>query len=115
MRCAIAPALPAGAEVAYFRVRLQGKGIEMPVGAKLATGFFVTRYIRAKTKADAVPLAMRMVASQWLDRHKGAKAPEMELVQADPISFFEGVLARQPGYTLCSESYEVLARSRFGD
>ena len=100
--------------MAYFRVLLEGNGIEIPIGSGKAVGFFVARIVRAKTETEAVSRATSMVANEWSTRVASGGAPRLAVKQVERTTFFWGFLARQVNCTFFSASYSVLARARLG-
>ena len=49
----------------YYRVRVEGTGISVPVGESIAVGFFTTRAVRAPTAEAAVDKVRMMIAAAW--------------------------------------------------
>jgi hypothetical protein len=84
----------------YFRVLLEGSGINIPVGAGRAKGFFVTRFVRAASAAQAGTLAADVAAAEWSNgrlRTHGA-TPRIVVSQVERVGFLTGIFALQQGY-----------------
>jgi hypothetical protein len=84
----------------YFRVLLEGSGINIPVGAGRAKGFFVTRFVRAASAAQACTLAAGAAVAEWSNgrlRSHGA-TPHIVVSQVERVGFLTGFFARQQGY-----------------
>jgi hypothetical protein len=86
--------------MSYFRVLLEGSGINIPVGTGRATGFFVARFVRATSAAQAGTLAVSSAAAEWsngrLRSHNAT--PHIAVSQVERVRFLTGLFARQPGY-----------------
>ena len=86
--------------MAYFRVLLEGSGIDIPIGGERAVGFFVTRIVRANSVAAAGAEAARVVAAEWstgyLQHHNSA--PSLSVSEVGRVGLLAGAFSRQPGY-----------------
>ena len=49
----------------YFRVRLEGTGISVPIDDTTTVGFFTTRAVRAGSEEEAVEKVRTMVSAAW--------------------------------------------------
>ena len=49
----------------FFRVRVEGTGISVPMGDSEAVGFFATRAVRARSEAEAVTKVRSMIQAAW--------------------------------------------------
>jgi hypothetical protein len=49
----------------YFRVRVEGKNISVPMGDSTAIGFFTTRAVRARSPEEAIERVRSMLTTAW--------------------------------------------------
>lgn len=88
----------------YFKVIINGHGIDFPFDGKTVIGFYTTRKVRAADLSSAEALAKERVLSDW--RPEGPYAednrgslPVLLIEQSFPVGWFAGVFGRKPsGY-----------------
>ena len=85
--------------MAYFRVLLEGKGIDIEIGSAKAIGFYASRLVRANSEDAAAVKAKHMLLVQWRQLHGSESDPILAVEEIGRISFWHGVLARQPGHS----------------
>ena len=99
--------------VPYFRVLLEGEGIEVPSkdnGPSIA-GFFATRLVRAGTADEAEEKAKSMILSEWTsgsyaNANKGS-LPNLTISSVHKSSFMERFMSKFEGYTFYPYDHEV--------
>lgn len=90
--------------MAYFRVKLSGSGIYLPLEDQSAgiIGFFTTRQVHAKSLEDAGILAKRRVLSEWqpgtphAEANKGSP-PTLLVEDVWKVGFLVGIFQRDSG------------------
>lgn len=70
----------------YFRVRIEGTGISVPMEGSVAVGFFATRAVRAESPSHAAEKARSMVASSWTTgKYSGWNKGAAPTLQVDEV------------------------------
>jgi hypothetical protein len=90
----------------YFKIRLSGAGISLPVGGDdPAIGFFATRLVRARDPGHAASLAKELVLSEWRPGATYASSnlgllPALVVEESWRVGLLAGILGRRPaGYS----------------
>ena len=87
----------------YFKVRLSGAGISLPIdGDDPAIGFFATRLVRARDPGHASSLAKELVLSEWRPGATYAASnlgllPALVVEESWQVGFLAGILRRRLG------------------
>lgn len=86
----------------YFRVRVEGTGISVPMGDSTMVGFFTTRAVRAQSREEAVDKARSMIIAAWTTGkyaawNKGA-APTIEVEDVWRSPWFQNILFKNDGH-----------------
>lgn len=93
----------------YFRVMLDGKGIDVPVeaGGPSIIGFITTRLVRAATVAEAEKKAKDMILSEWSSSiyasvNRGS-LPVLSVEAVYQSSFWDSLRFRNKGYSFYAQ------------
>jgi hypothetical protein len=91
----------------FFRVMVHGSGIALftatEEGAKPATGFYITRVVRAASGSIAGDKAVARVLAEWRGAADGLVEtenlpPTVEIESVAPARFLDWIRARDTGY-----------------
>ena len=87
----------------YFRVRVEGKGISVPMGDSDAVGFFTTRAVRARSPDEAADKVRSMVTTAWTTGKYAAWnqgiAPTIHIEEVWRSPWFQNLLFKNDGHT----------------
>jgi hypothetical protein len=92
----------------YFRVRVEGKGISVPLEDSTAVGFFATRAVRARSPEEAVEKVRAMLTAAWTTGkyaawNRGA-APTIDVEQVWRSPWIENLLFKNDGHVFYLDS-----------
>ena len=98
-----------GHPLPYFRVRLEGRGIALPIDDDTAViGFITTRVVRANSEIDAAAAAKGMIREDWSNgdyasANKGG-FPIITIEWTRRDAFLDALRFKNGGYTFyCSD------------
>jgi len=89
----------------YFKVMLEGKGIDIPSeeNGPPITGFFTTRLVRASTIEEAEEKAKTMILTEWASgdyaRANKGSFPSLTVSSMEKTSFIESLKSKYSGYS----------------
>ena len=91
----------------YFRVRVEGTNIAVPMGDSTAVGFFTTRAVRARSEEEAVEKVQSMISAAWTTGayatwNKGAP-PSIHVEEVWRSPWFRNLLFKNDGHTFYPE------------
>jgi uncharacterized membrane protein len=86
----------------YFRVRVDGKNISVPMGDATAVGFFATRAVRARSADEAVEKVRSMIITDWTIGRYAAwnkgNAPTILIEDVWLSPWFRNILFKNDGH-----------------
>ena len=86
----------------HFRVRVEGKGIAVPIEGSIAVGFFATRAVRAHSPDEAIENVRSMIVAAWTTgKYAGwnnGLAPRIEIEDVWRSSWFRDLLFANDGH-----------------
>jgi hypothetical protein len=86
--------------VTYFRVLVQGEGIDVPVADGRGKGFLVNRFVRAESQTEAGVVALAHVEREWREGRQSIfnVVPHLSVSEIERVGLLSGLFARQQGY-----------------
>lgn len=94
----------------YFRVRVEGKNIIVPMGESIAVGFFTTRAVCARSEAEAVEKVRSMILAAWTTgRYAGwnnGAPPSIHVEHVWRSPWFRNVLFKNDGHVFYPDEGE---------
>ena len=94
----------------YFRVRVEGKDISVPMDDTIAVGFFTTRAVRAQSPVEAVEKVRSMLTAAWTTGPYGAwnngAAPTILVEEVWRSPWYKNIFFKNDGHVFYPEGDE---------